>query len=61
MDDFDFNIGIPIISSQKLCQVLDYLSFKNENFEYSFEIIGYEKYQIKYKYKLQKPVIIITI
>jgi hypothetical protein len=60
MDDIHIGFGIPIVSSQKLCQVLEYLSSKNKNFEYSFEIIGYERYQIKYKSIINK-VIIITI
>ena len=53
MDETEINFGIPIYSYKKLNEVLEYLRYRHVDKNFSFDIVGYELYQIKYK--IEKP------
>jgi hypothetical protein len=54
MNDTEINFGYPIYSYQKLADIIEYLNFRNNYKNFSYDIIGYEVYQIKYK--IEKPI-----
>ena len=54
MNDNEINFGYPICSYQKLADIIEYLNFRNNDKKFSYDIIGYEVYQIKYK--IEKPI-----
>jgi len=61
MNDTEINFGYPICSYQKLADIMEYLNFKDNNKKFSYDIIGYEVYQIKYKIEKSINKIIIKI
>lgn len=54
MNETEINFGIPIYSYKKLAEILEYLNYRHNDKLFSFDIVGYELYQIKYK--IEKPI-----